>query len=153
MRKSVFSGKVLNKMQLKLPALSANEGMARAAVAAFCSQLDPSAVELADIKCAVSEAVTNAIVHAYPDTLGKVSLRVRILEDSVLEIVVRDWGRGIADVGKAREPMYTTGGDERSGMGFTIMESFMDKLSVRSAPGKGTRVMMRKKIVRRPNMR
>ena len=145
--------KQTNYISLEFIARSVNEAFARTAVACFAAQMDPTLDELGDIKTAVSEAVTNAIVHAYPDTLGKVSLRVRILEDSVLEIVVRDWGRGIADVGKAREPMYTTGGDERSGMGFTIMESFMDKLSVRSAPGKGTRVMMRKKIVRRPNMR
>lgn len=145
--------KQTNYISLEFMARSVNEAFARTAVACFAAQMDPTLDELGDIKTAVSEAVTNAIVHAYPDTLGKVSLRVRILEDSVLEIVIRDWGRGIADVGKAREPMYTTGGDERSGMGFTIMESFMDKLSVRSAPGKGTRVMMRKKIVRRPNMR
>ena len=145
--------KQTNYISLEFMARSVNEAFARTAVACFAAQMDPTLDELGDIKTAVSEAVTNAIVHAYPDTLGKVSLRVRILEDSVLEIVVRDWGRGITDVGKAREPMYTTGGDERSGMGFTIMESFMDKLSVRSAPGKGTRVMMRKKIVRRPNMR
>ena len=144
--------KQTNYISLEFMARSVNEAFARTAVACFAAQMDPTLDELGDIKTAVSEAVTNAIVHAYPDTLGKVSLRVRMLEDSVLEIVVRDWGRGIADVGKAREPMYTTGGDERSGMGFTIMESFMDKLSVRSAPGKGTRVMMRKKIVRRPNM-
>ena len=145
--------KQTNYISLEFMARSVNEAFARTAVACFAAQMDPTLDELGDIKTAVSEAVTNAIVHAYPDTLGKVSLRVRILEDSVLEIVVRDWGRGIADVGKAREPMYTTGGDERSGMGFTIMESFMDKLSVRSAPGKGTRVTMRKKIIRRPNVR
>ena len=145
--------KQTNYISLEFMARSVNEAFARTTVACFAAQMDPTLDELGDIKTAVSEAVTNAIVHAYPDTLGKVSLRVRILDDNVLEIVVRDWGRGIADVGKAREPMYTTGGDERSGMGFTIMESFMDKLSVRSAPGKGTRVMMRKKIVRRPNMR
>ena len=142
-----------NYISLEFMARSVNEAFARTAVACFAAQMDPTLDELGDIKTAVSEAVTNAIVHAYPDTLGKVSLRVRILDNDVLEIVVRDWGRGIADVGKAREPMYTTGGDERSGMGFTIMESFMDKLSVRSAPGKGTRVTMRKKILPRPNVR
>lgn len=145
--------KQTNYISLEFMARSVNEAFARTTVACFAAQMDPTLDELGDIKTAVSEAVTNAIVHAYPDTLGKVSLRVRILDDNVLEIVVRDWGRGIADVGKAREPMYTTGGDERSGMGFTIMESFMDKLSVRSAPGKGTRVTMRKKIIRRPNVR
>ena len=145
--------KQTNYISLEFMARSVNEAFARTAVACFAAQMDPTLDELGDIKTAVSEAVTNAIVHAYPDTMGTVSLRVRILDDNVLEIVVRDWGRGIADVGKAREPMYTTGGDERSGMGFTIMESFMDKLSVRSAPGKGTRVTMRKKIIRRPNRR
>ena len=97
----------------------------------------------------VSEAVTNAIVHAYPDALGKIGLRASLFEGGVLEIVVHDWGCGIADVAKAREPLYTTGGEERSGMGFTIMESFMDKLQVRSRPGKGTTVSMRRQIRKR----
>ena len=141
--------KQTNYISLEFMARSVNEAFARTAVACFAAQMDPTLDELGDIKTAVSEAVTNAIVHAYPDALGKVSLRVRILEDSVLEIVVRDWGRGIADVGKAREPMYTTGGDERSGMGFTIMESFMDKLTVRSVPGRGTTVVMKKKLAPR----
>ncbi|MBR2132210.1 MAG: anti-sigma F factor [Oscillospiraceae bacterium] len=132
---------------------SANEGFARAAVACFAAQLDPTLDELGDIKTAVSEAVTNAIVHGYPDTLGRVQIRVSILEENILEIVVRDWGRGIPDVHKAREPMFTTGGEERSGMGFTIMESFMDYLNVRSTPNKGTRIVMRKKILpRRPTV-
>ena len=130
---------------------SSNEGFARGAVACFAAQLDPTLEELGDIKTAVSEAVTNAIVHAYPDSLGRVAVKARILEDNVLEISVRDWGKGIADVEKAREPLFTTGGEERSGMGFTIMESFMDKLTVRSAEGKGTRVTMRRRIQpRRP---
>lgn len=142
-----------NYISVEFMARSVNEGFARTAVACFAAQLDPTLEELGDIKTAVSEAVTNAIVHAYPDTIGKVNLRVRILDDNVLEIMVRDWGQGIADIDKAREPMYTTGGDERSGMGFTIMESFMDRLSVRSTPGKGTRVTMRKKILPRMNAR
>ena len=142
-----------NYIALEFLARSVNESFARTAVACFAAQMDPTLDELGDIKTSVSEAVTNAIVHAYPDTLGKVSLRVQILEGNVLEIMVRDWGKGIPDVNKAREPMYTTGGDERSGMGFTIMESFMDNLTVRSAPGKGTRVTMRKKIMPRPNVR
>lgn len=142
-----------NYISLEFMTRSVNEAFARTAVACFAAQMDPTLDELGDIKTAVSEAVTNAIVHAYPDTIGKVKLRVQILDGNMLEIMVRDWGRGISDVDKAREPMYTTGGDERSGMGFTIMESFMDKLSVRSAPGKGTRVTMRKKILPRPNVR
>jgi len=125
---------------------SANEAVARMTVACFASQLDPTLEELGDIKTAVSEAVTNAIVHAYPDKLGKISIKARILDDRVLEVVVRDWGKGIADVNKAMEPLYTTGGEERSGMGFTIMESFTDRLTVRSAPEKGTRVTMRRRI-------
>ena len=94
--------------------------------------------------------MTNAIVHAYPDTLGKIVVKAKILEGNVLEVTVRDWGKGIADVEQARKPLYTTGGEERSGMGFTIMESFMDKLTVRSAEGKGTRVTMRRRILPRP---
>ena len=129
---------------------SANEGFARGAVACFAAQLDPTLEELGDIKTAVSEAVTNAIVHAYPDTLGRVVVKAKILEDNVLEVTVRDWGRGIEDVEQARQPLYTTGGEERSGMGFTIMESFMDKVTVRSAPGKGTRVTMRRRVLPRP---
>lgn len=125
---------------------SANEAFARGAVACFAAQLDPTLEELGDIKTAVSEAVTNAIVHAYPDELGKVVIKARILEGNVLELTVRDWGRGIADVDKARQPLYTTGGEERSGMGFTIMESFMDSLTVRSQEGRGTRVTMRRRI-------
>ena len=129
---------------------SANEGFARGAVACFAAQLDPTLEELGDIKTAVSEAVTNAIVHAYPDTLGKIVVKAKILEGNILEVTVRDWGKGIADVEQARQPLYTTGGEERSGMGFTIMESFMDKLTVRSAEGKGTRVTMRRRILPRP---
>ena len=119
-------------------------------MACFAAQLDPTLEELGDIKTAVSEAVTNAIVHAYPDTLGKIVVKAKILEGNILEVTVRDWGKGIADVEQARKPLYTTGGEERSGMGFTIMESFMDKLTVRSAEGKGTRVTMRRRILPRP---
>ena len=138
-----------NYIAVEFLSRSANEGFARTAVAAFAAQLDPTLDELGDIKTAVSEAVTNAIVHAYPDTLGKISLRVGIYDGNVLEIVVRDKGRGIPDVEKARQPLFTTGGEERSGMGFTIMESFMDTLSVRSEPGRGTVVLMKRKIARR----
>ena len=135
-----------NYITLEFLSRSANEAFARGAVACFAAQLDPTLEELGDIKTAVSEAVTNAIVHAYPDRLGKIVVKARILAENELELSVRDWGRGIADVEKARQPLYTTGGEERSGMGFTIMESFMDRLSVRSAEGKGTRVVMRRRI-------
>ena len=141
--------KAINEVTLEFPSRSSNEGFARSAVACFAAQLDPTLNELEDIKTSVSEAVTNAIVHAYPDDLGKVLLKVRICPGNVLEITVRDPGRGIPDVEKARQPMFTTGGAERSGMGFTIMESFMDQLSVRSAAGKGTTVVMKKRLASR----
>ena len=133
-----------NYIKLEFPSRSSNEGFARAAAAAFAAQLDPNMEELGDIRTAVSEAVTNAIVHAYPDTIGRVSMRLRILGGSTLEISVRDWGRGIENVDRAMEPLYSTGGEDRSGMGFTIMGSFMDKLRVRSTPGKGTTVTLEK---------
>ena len=138
--------KQLNYIKIEFPARSVNEGFARAAAAAFAAQLDPTLEELGDIRTAVSEAVTNAIVHAYPEVIGAVTLRLRILEGNVLEIMVRDKGVGIPDIKKAMEPMFSTGGEERSGMGFTIMESFMDGLKVRSTPGKGTTVTMAKRI-------
>ena len=141
--------KATNEVLLEFPSRSSNEGFARAAVACFAAQMDPTLNELEDIKTAVSEAVTNAIVHAYPDAIGKVAVRARICPGNVLELTVKDHGRGIADVEKAREPLYTTGGEERSVMGFTIMESFMDKLTVRSVPGRGTTVLMRKKLAPR----
>ena len=141
--------KAENEMTLTFPSRSANEAFARAAVACFAAQLDPNLEELNDIKTAVSEAVTNAVVHAYPDVLGTVQVRVRILPDERLEIAVKDHGVGIADVAQARTPMYTTGGEERSGMGFTIMESFMDTLRVKSVPGRGTTVTMCRRIRRR----
>ena len=121
---------------LEFPSRSANEGFARTAAACFAAQLDPTLDEVNDIKTAVSEAVTNAIVHAYPDTLGKVVVKLRILPGQVLEIAVRDWGVGIEDVEQARTPLFTTGSDERSGMGFTIMESFMDTRSEERRVGK-----------------
>ena len=138
--------KVNNEARVEFPGLSANEGFARSIAACFAAQLDPTLEELGDLKTAVSEAVTNCIVHAYPNEAGRVSLRLRILEGDILEIRVRDWGAGILDVERAREPLFTTGGEERSGMGFSIMECFMDSLRVRSAPGKGTVVTMRKRI-------
>ena len=135
-----------NYIKVEFPSRSVNEGFARAAAAAFTAQLDPTMDEIGDIRTAVSEAVTNAIVHAYPDAIGKVMLRARIMGGGRLEIVVKDWGCGIEDISKAREPLYTTGGEDRSGMGFTIMESFMDKLRIRSSPGHGTTVTMVKAI-------
>ena len=141
--------KIENQVTMEFPSRSTNEGFARTAAACFAAQLDPTLEEINDIKTAVSEAVTNAIVHAYPDTLGKVSLKLRIKEGNMLEIVVKDWGVGIPDVEQARTPLFTTGNEERSGMGLTIMESFMDILRVRSAPGKGTSVTMARRISRR----
>ena len=133
-----------NYIRLEFPSKSVNEAFARAAVACFAAQTDPTLEELSDIKTAVSEAVTNAIVHAYPNTIGRICLKAAILEDNSVEIVIRDWGKGIEDVAQAREPMFTTGGTERSGMGFTIMESFMDGMTVRSRPGRGTVVTLQK---------
>ena len=156
--------KAENEMTLTFPSRSANEAFARAAVACFAAQLDPNLEELNDIKTAVSEAVTNCIVHAktppaepetnapphaYRATSGLVTIRCRILPDSVLDVVVRDKGCGMEDIEKARTPMFTTGGPERSGMGFTIMESFMTSLQVTSKPGRGTTVHMKRKIVQR----
>ena len=143
----------LNTVKVEFQSHSANEAFARSCAACFAAQLDPTLEEIGDIKTAVSEAVTNCIVHAYPETVGKVRMRLRILDGDVLEIAVQDWGRGIADIRKAREPLFTTGGEERSGMGFTIMESFMDKLRVRSTPGKGTTVTMLRSILSREKTR
>ena len=138
---------VLNEMNLKLPSLSVNEGMARAAVAAFCAQTDPSAVELADIKCAVSEAVTNCIVHGYRDTVGIIYITVKLCREGIVRIDIRDRGCGLADVSLARQPLYTTDAEnERSGMGFTVMENFCDKVRVRSVCGKGTTVTLFKRL-------
>lgn len=138
-----------NYMILDFPSKSANEGFARAAVACFAAQMDPTLEELGDIKTAVSEAVTNCIVHAYPNELGIITLRCRILKDHVLDIVVKDRGVGIEDLEQAKKPMFTTGGTERSGMGITIMESFMTYFDISSEPGKGTTVHMRRKIQKR----
>ena len=138
-----------NYMTLEFPSKSCNEAFARAAVACFAAQLDPTMEELGDIRTAVSEAVTNAIVHAYPNELGTVTLRCRILKGQTLDIVVKDKGVGISDIDQAMRPMYTTGGSDRSGMGFTIMESFMSNLQISSQPGKGTTVHMRRKLLRR----
>jgi len=136
----------LNCIKVEFPSLSSNEGFARSVVACFAAQLDPTMDELGDIKTAVSEAVTNCIVHAYPDEIGVIYIKARIFEGGILEVSVRDRGRGITDVSQARMPMFTTGGDDRSGMGFTIMESFTDLLRVRSKEFVGTTVTMRKRV-------
>ncbi len=136
----------INNVRIEFLSRSSNESFARTAVACIAAQLDPTLEELGDIKTAVSEAVTNCIVHAYPESLGKIMVRARLFDDNSIEVTVRDWGCGIPDIDKARTPMYSTGGDDRSGMGFTIMESFMDKLQVRSKEGRGTTVIMRRKI-------
>ena len=141
--------KAENYTTIEFASRSVNEGFGRMAAACFAAQLDPTLDEVNDIKTAVSEAVTNAIVHGYPQQIGKIVMKLRLKGDNTLEIVVRDWGVGIPDVEQARQPLYTTGNEERSGMGFTIMESFMDTLKVRSTPGKGTTVTMRKRISRR----
>lgn len=138
-----------NYMTLEFPSKSCNEAFARSAVACFAAQLDPTLDELGDIKTAVSEAVTNCIVHAYPDCLGPIVLKARILPDNVLDVTVKDRGCGIADIEQARKPMFTTGGEERSGMGITIMESFMTEFRITSMPQKGTTVHMKRKIIRR----
>lgn len=139
----------INQMTVEFPSTSANEALARSVIACFCAQMDPTLDELGDIKTAVSEAVTNCIVHAYPNELGTITLKAGILEGNVVDIVIRDKGCGIKDIQKAREPMFTTGGPERSGMGITIMESFMTEFSIRSVYGKGTSVHMKRKLTKR----
>ncbi len=138
--------KALNTVKIQLESRSVNEGYARVAVSAFASQLDPTVEEINDIKTAVSEAVTNCIVHAYKKGVGKIYISVSVLENCVLQIKIRDRGCGIDDVKKAMEPLFTTGGEERAGLGFSVMESFTDKLNVRSKPGTGTTVTLYKKI-------
>lgn len=135
-----------NEMTVTFPSKSCNEAFARAVVGAFASELDPTMEELGDLKTAVSEAVTNCIVHAYPKEQGEITLSCASYPDRSIEICVRDQGIGIPDVKAARAPMYTTGGAERSGMGFTIMEKFMTSLQVESEPGQGTRVTMTRKL-------
>ncbi|MBM6897664.1 anti-sigma F factor [Pseudoflavonifractor capillosus] len=147
--KEEYIVKALDQTTVVFTSRSANEGFARAVAACFATRLDPTLDEVADIKTAVSEAVTNAIVHAYPDSIGKITMRLRLLEDHQMEIQIKDSGVGIPDVEQARTPLFTTGNEERSGMGFTIMESFMDSVKVRSAVGKGTTVTMRRRIALR----
>lgn len=139
----------INETKITLLSRSANESYARVTVAAFAAQLDPTIEELNDIKTAVSEAVTNCIVHAYRDTIGPIYITVGIYEGDKVRIRVRDKGCGIEDVPRAMEPLFTTGGSERAGLGFAVMESFTDKLRVRSTPGKGTTVTMEKVIQKR----
>ncbi len=134
----------INEMTLRFPSRSANESFARTAAAAFIAQLDPTVEQVYDIKTAVSEAVTNSIVHGYRDRLGVITLTVRLYAPAIAEIIIADRGCGIENVARAREPLFTTGGSDRSGMGFTIMESFMDSITVRSRPGQGTTVVLRK---------
>lgn len=141
--------KVNNEFKLEFPSCSKNESFARAVVASFVSQLDPTLDELNDIKTAVSEAVTNCIVHAYPESIGKISVKGKLIEDHTVLLTIKDWGCGIPDIEQAREPMFTTGNEERSGMGFTIMESFMHQVRVTSKVGRGTSVSMRRKIMKR----
>ena len=142
-----YTARVENELDLKMPALSVNEGFARAAVAAFCAQLNPTAVEIADLKCAVSEAVTNCIVHAYRDCAGEIRMNVKLCEGRIVQVEIRDRGCGIADVKKAREPLFTTDAQgERSGMGFTVMESFCDSVRVHSRQGRGTTVVLLKRL-------
>ncbi len=139
---------VVNSMKLSFVSRSANESFARSAVAAFLLPLDPTVAEIADVKTAVSEAVTNAIVHAYPDSFGTVYIEAKLTDAGRAIIKIRDKGVGIADIGQAMEPLFTTSTDERAGLGFAVMQSFMDKVSVRSAVGKGTTVTLEKNIIR-----
>ncbi len=138
---------ILNEMKLEFLSRSSNESFARVAVSAFVSQLDPTLSEITDIKTAVSEAVTNAIIHGYENALGIVTLTTRIYKNRMIEISVKDIGKGIEDVDKARQPLYTTGNtDERSGMGFTVMETFMDDVQIYSTPNKGTTVVLKRSL-------
>lgn len=144
--------KPVNEMKLSFESRSCNESFARSAVAAFVAVLDPNVEELSDIKTAVSEAVTNSIVHGYKDYIGKVYIHAKIFGDARVVICIKDKGCGISDIKKAMEPLYTTcETGERAGLGFSIMESFMDKLKVRSKPGKGTSVTLEKSIVSKGN--
>ena len=138
--------KALNTVKITFPSRSVNEGFARSALSAFAAQADPTLDELTDVKTAVSEAVTNCIVHAYANTIGPITLTAALYEDGTLRVAVADKGCGIPDVSKAMEPLFTTGGAERAGLGFAVMESFMDSVKVRSAPGKGTRVTLSKRL-------
>ncbi len=138
---------VCNEMKLDFPSHSRNESFARAAAGAFIAALDPTASELSDIKCALSEAVTNCTVHAYPDRIGIIRLEIKLREDGTVTLTVKDKGIGISDIDKAREPLFTTdAAGERSGMGFTVMEGFCDSVKISSKPGKGTAVTLTRKL-------
>lgn len=139
---------IVNSMELKIPSKSINESFARSVVSAFVLQLDPTINELSDIKTAVSEAVTNSIVHGYSDSNGIIYIKGEISEDNLITIKIRDKGKGIPDIKKAMEPLFTTGGEERAGLGFAVMESFMDKVKVKSKENQGTTVTLYKKIIR-----
>lgn len=139
---------IVNSMKLSFLSKSANESFARSAVAAFLLPLDPTVAEIADVKTAVSEAVTNAIVHGYPDAFGTVYIEVKLTDSGKAVIKIRDKGVGIPDIEQAMEPLYTTSTDERAGLGFAVMQSFMDSVKVRSAVGKGTTVTLEKNIIR-----
>lgn len=141
--------RTVNKMELSFPSHSVNESFARGAVSAFILALDPLVTEMNDLKTAVSEAVTNAIVHGYRDTIGTVYISAKILADDRVVVKVRDRGCGIPDIEKAMEPLYTTGGEERAGLGFAVMQSFCDRVRVSSAPGRGTTVTLTKRFTRR----
>ncbi len=141
--------KVINEMNMSFESRSANESFARAAVSAFLVQLDPTIGELADIKTAVSEAVTNCIVHAYQNKIGIIYINMRIFDNGRICVKIRDKGCGIENIQQAMEPLYTTGGEERAGLGFAVMQSFMDRVKVTSRPEKGTTVIMEKNIIRR----
>ncbi len=143
--------KKINQLKMVFDSKSINEGFSRVAVAAFSSQLDMTVEELGDIKTVVSEAVTNSIVHGYRNSIGKIYITCTVFEEGVIRVSVRDKGCGIADVKKAREPLYTSVGGDRSGLGFSVMESFSDKLSVRSKVGSGTTVTMEKNIKGKSN--
>ena len=141
--------RTVNKMELSFPSHSVNESFARGAVSAFILALDPLVTEMNDLKTAVSEAVTNAIVHGYRDTIGTVYISAKILSDDRVIVKIRDRGCGIPDIEKAMEPLYTTGGEERAGLGFAVMQSFCDRVRVASAPGRGTTVTLTKQFTRR----
>ena len=136
-----------NEMTIIFDSRPVNEALARVAVASFCTQLNPTLEEISDLKTAVSEAVTNCIVHAYPDRIGPVTLCIAVYPERLVKITVMDKGVGIPDIGRAMEPLFTTGNpEERSGLGFAVMQSFMDKVKVSSQPGKGTRVVLTKRL-------
>ena len=141
--------KTVNEMKLQIESRSVNESFARASVAAFAAQLDPNIEEISDIKTAVSEAVTNCIVHAYSDKVGKIYITASVLENNVFRVKIRDKGCGIENIKQAMEPLFTTSGGERAGLGFAVMESFCDRIKVSSKVNKGTTIILEKKFVSR----